>query len=237
MAGITEIARKELGEPFPSTSQGEFKSLRQTSITSIILGKRTNSELNSTEGEGERPSSQVLGSGALRLGKQIRRTSPLIPGKPSTSIEQSGDTNAIKDGPPARNDQRGDINFRHKLREKDHKDHRLSGNHEGYYRQLHHDDRSRFLKPPALSTAGHYTISKDYTGGEEVRRSHLLEIYGRKCGAKPGSQVFVEQQEEETRKNQLRTARMNPTKREPSIPAETNETQQQEQVRMSLHGA
>jgi hypothetical protein len=237
MAGVTEKARKELGEPLPSTSQDQFKSLRQTGITSIILGKRTNRELNNTEGEGERPSSQELGSGVLRLRKQLRRNSPPDPSNPFTSIEQSGDENTIKAGPPARNDQRGDKNTRHKLRGKDNEDHRLSGNHEGYYKQLHHDDRSIFLKPPALSTAGHYTISKDYTGGKEVRRSHLLEIYGRKCGAKRDGRVFVKQQEEETRKNQLRTPRMDPKMLEPSIPAETNETEQQRRVRMSLQGA
>ncbi|KAH6957292.1 hypothetical protein DER45DRAFT_307438 [Fusarium avenaceum] len=231
MAGITERVRKGLRESAQSTSQDVYKSLRQKSSASVMLGKRTYSQLNNTKEEGERPSTQELGLGALHLGNKIRRTSPSIPDKPSTWIEQSGGENVMKVGLLARNIQPGNKDIRHKMRDKDDRDHRISRNHEDNYRQLHHDDRSRLLKPPALSTPGHYTISKDYTGGEEVRRSHLLDIYGRKCGAKRGGQVLEIQQEEETLKNWLRTPRMDPTNCQPSIRAETKETRQQRGVR------
>lgn len=148
MAGIAERVRKGLGEPVQSTSQDVFKSLRQKSSTSVILGKRTYNQLNNTKEEGERPSTQELGFGALRLGDKIRRTSPFIPDKPSTSMEQSGGENAMKVGPLARNTQRGNKNIRHTLRDNAYTDHQLLGNHEDYYRQLHHNDGSRFPKPP-----------------------------------------------------------------------------------------
>lgn len=237
MSEITDRGRKGQGESFPSTSQDVFESLRQTSLASISLGKRAYSEFNITEGERERPSTLELSSGALRLGNKILRTSPLIPGKPSTSIEQSGDGNTSKGGQPARNDKRDGKGIRHNLPEKDYKDHRLSSNHEGHFTLLHHDDQSRLLKPPALSISGQYTISKDYTGGEEVRRSHLLEIYGKKCGAKRGFLVFAKQQDEETRKTELPTTRMDPIEAKASLSPETNETQQQGRVVVSRQGA
>jgi hypothetical protein len=237
MAGTIGRARNEQAEPFPSTSQKVFKSLHEASLASITLGKRTYSELNITEQEGERPSTQGLGSAALRFGNKTLRTSPLILSKPSTPIEHSEDEAAMKARPPTRNDQPGDNNIRYKLGDKDYTDHQLSGNHVDNYKQVLHDDRSTFLKPPALSTAGHYTISKDYTGGEEVRRSHLLEIYGRKCGAKRGSLVFAKQQEEEARKNQIRIPRMDNTKIEPTPSPGPDDTRQQGRVHESLQGA
>jgi hypothetical protein len=236
MGEIMDTLRK-LAEPVRSTNQDVFNSLRQTSISNVILGKRKFSEPNNTEGESERPSTLEFGSSALRLGNKILRTNPFIPDKPSTLIEQSRNENAIEAGPLDRNDQRGDNSIRHKLRDKDYRDHQISSNREDNYRQLHHGDRSRFLKPSAFSTAGHYTISKDYTRGEEVRRSHLLEIYGRKCGTKQGGQVIAKQQEEEMQKNQLRTPTMDPIEAKPSMSPETNETQQQMRVHKSPQGA
>ncbi|KAI6750421.1 hypothetical protein HG530_014702 [Fusarium avenaceum] len=168
MAGITERVRKGLGEPVQSTSQDVFQSLRQKSSASVILGKRTYSQLNNTKEEGERPSTQELGFGTLRLGDKIRRTSPFIPDKPSTSIEQSGGENAMKVGPLARNTQRGNKDIRHTLRDNAYTDHQLL----------------------------------DYTGGEEMRRNQ-----------------------------------MDPAKVDPIIPAETEESQQQERVHNVLQRA
>lgn len=232
MAGIAERVRKGLGEPVQSTSQDIFQSLRQKSSASVILGKRTYSQLNNTKEEGERPRTQEFGFGALRLGNKIRRTYPFIPDKPSTSIEQPRGESAMKVGPLARNIHRDNKDILHTLRDNGYTDHQLLGNHEGYYRQLHHDDGSRFSKPPVFSTLGHYTISKDYTGGEEMRTSRLLETYGRKCGTKRGSHVFVKQLEEKTGRNQ-----MDPAKVVPIIPAETGETEQQERVHDVLQRA
>jgi hypothetical protein len=236
MAGSIGRARNGQAEPFPSTSQKVFKSLHEASLANITLGKRTYSELNNTDQEGERPSTQGLGSAAPGFRNKILRTSPFNLSKPSTPIENSGNEAAMKARPPTRNDQPGDNNIRYKLGDKDYRDHQLSGNHEDNYRQLDHDDRSTFLKPPALSTAGHYTISKDYTEGEEVRRSHLLEIYGRKCGAKRGSLMFSKQQEE-TRKDRLRVTMRDGTKIVPSPSSEPDDTRQQGRVLQSLQGA